>query len=187
MENSARSKNISVFRVTIALCLSLYFHNVCFYILISLFLLSFSYKETLLYILFLAIALLISRYIIDFMPFGIVELKSYNYYVVDKLFYKTAVYTDETLLKGDIIRCSGYEKCSEISFLKKNILFSGSQYSAEYSFIPRMFIEKQLNRLDEATSTVVSKILYNHYIDDESRGFIHVRKPILPQKNIKPL
>lgn len=171
MANSIRSKNISVFRVTIALCLSLYFHNVYLYILIGFFLMTFSFRETSLYFLFLITALFISRFFSDFMPYGIIEYKSNNYYIVDKLFYKIALYSDRTLNQGDIIKCSGFAKCSEMSFLKKNIVFMGSDFSVQYTFIPRMLIEKQLNSLDGSASAAMMKIIYNQYVDDESLSF----------------
>ena len=171
MANSAESKNISVFRVTIALCLSLYFHNICIYLLIAFFLLSFTYKEALLYLVLLGSALLFFKLISDFVPYGIVEFRNYNYYIVDKLFYKVALYTDRTLSKGDIISCCGFEKCTDISLLKKNIMFTGSDHSLECSFIPRMLIKKQLNNLSEPASAAALKILYNQYIDDESLNF----------------
>ena len=154
-----------------ALLLSLYFTDIRIYILIALFLLTFSYKETLLYLICLSVSLSLSYFLYDLIPYGIVDHKSYNYYVVDKLFYKVALYSDKELMKGDIVSCSGFERCSELSFLKKNILFSGSEYISKYSFIPRNLIDSGLNRLTEESDSILNKILYNQYQDDEGLSF----------------
>ena len=154
-----------------ALLLSLYFADIRIYILIALFLLTFSYKETLLYLICLSVSLSLSYFLYDLIPYGIVDHKSYNYYVVDKLFYKVALYSDKELMKGDIVSCSGFERCSELSFLKKNTIFSGSEYISKYSFIPRNLIESGLNRLTEESDNILNKTLYNQYQDDEGLSF----------------
>ena len=140
--NSIKSENISVFRVAIALCLSLYFHNVFLYVLIALFLLSFDFKETVIYLMLLAVSLLVSHYLADFMNIGIIDFRNNNYYIVDKLFYKVALYTDEELGCGQIISCCGYSKTAELSFLKKNIIFTGNEYVRHDIFLPRLFVER---------------------------------------------
>ena len=169
--NSIKSENISVFRVAIALCLSLYFHNVFLYVLIALFLLSFDFKETVIYLMLLAVSLLVSHYLADFMNIGIIDFRNNNYYIVDKLFYKVALYTDEELGCGQIISCCGYSKTAELSFLKKNIIFTGNEYVRHDIFLPRLFVERQIKKLDEIQGNAVSRIMYNRYIDDETLHF----------------
>ena len=171
MENTVKSKNSSVFRVAIALCLSLYFNNVFIYILISLFLLTFGRKEVLIYLLFLGASILIGNCMSDFVPYGIVDSKNYNYYVIDKFFYKIVLYTNSTLNRGDIVRCADFNRCSEISFLKKNILFSGNTFSSSCSFVPRLLIDRQLNKLSDSCAALIEKIIYNQYIEDEGLKF----------------
>ncbi len=169
--NTIKSRNISVFRVAIALCLSLYFHNIFTYVLVAAFLFSFSYKETALYIFILSSCLLVSHYRRDFMPWGIVDFRNNNYYVVDKIFYKVALYTKENLNCGQIISCCAFDRTGDLSFLKKNILYSGSTYLRQNVFLPRLIIQNQIGKLNETSSAIVSRIMYNRYVDDEALHF----------------
>lgn len=168
MANLRNSKNISVFRISLFLVVSLYFDNIYLKILLALYLLFDNYKDFLLFIVFLLISFLIKRYIFDFIPIGIVDYKNYNYYVVDKFLYKVKVFSENELVPGDILHfSSSYKIIDNIALTKKNILFNTDKYEIIDNFFIRSFISNRINTLTDKSKDVLNGILFHQYNYDD--------------------
>ena len=162
MRNSAGSKNISLFKVAVLLSISLYFRNLYLTVMIAVYLIINNRKEFIIY-LFLVVAIyIIERYRCDIIPIGIVDYKKYNYYIVDKFFYKVRFNSSETFRSGDVILFSGGSSLNDNeSQFSKNIIFVHNKGSLLFSFFPRSFISNKISLLDESILAIVNKTVYN--------------------------
>lgn len=156
-------KNISVFRLSILVAISLYVNNLYLYVLVSLFLLFKNKKESIIYICLIFICLYLPK--IDILPFGIVEEIKGNYVIVNKILYKVKLYSTN-LKVGDFVKCSKFT-INEYSDIKKNILFYGDEYKyINYLRIKRN-IYNRLNIFDTNTKAIFLQEFYNIYTYDD--------------------
>ena len=125
------------------------YFNIYLFIFSLFYLLFTDYKELILFVLLSGSVYLIERYRFDFIPIGIVDYANGKYYVVDKFLYKVKILPENTVFNhGDIICFKDQlERINTDTELSKNILYSGKAGEAVFNFFPRLFIEKQINRL----------------------------------------
>ena len=168
MASSINLKNISVFRLMFLLVLNCHYLNIYLFIFSCIYLLFTDYKEMILFILLSGSVYLIERYRIDFIPFGIVDHISGKYYVVDKVLYKVKVISQLSLNHGDILYFPfQLERVNDDSQLSKNILYSGEAGKVIFKFFPRLFIERQIAKLNNESSSIINKLFFNQYLPSD--------------------
>ena len=162
MRNSIRLKNISLFRISIILCLNLYYRNIYLLFISLIFLLLENILEPIFMIGFYFLLIILINNRSDFMRYGIVDYAQNSYCIVDKIFYKVKVINNEELKAGDILYFTDkYEFNDNSNQVKKNILFYGSEYKKLFNFYPRRFIQNRIELLDNDISALLKKIFYN--------------------------
>jgi len=155
-----RLKNISAFRLILISLITIYLNKPLFFILFSIIYLIMYKFETLFYIFLVLIIFCTNNYRIDFIKYGLVEYKVNNYYVVNKLLYKTKIYNDD-LNVGDIIYTIDSNKTTSISDLKKNIIFIENDYDIKYNLKFKKELYDYINSFDVDTSLILNKYLFN--------------------------
>lgn len=163
-------ENASVFKLAFFITISIYFNNWYIYSLIFLFLFIQNRKESLFYIVLLIIALLLKIYKFDFIPIGVIIEKKNKYYIVNKLFYKVKLYTDESLSIGDIVLSYKF-KINDYSDIKNNILFYGNNYKYLYTIKIKNFIYEYINGFDNELSSILIRQFYNFYQNNDDYYF----------------
>ena len=153
-------KNISVFRIVLLSLLSIYLNNIyIFLILLSLSILLYK-KEAFFFLLLTILIYMSNNYRNDFIPIGTIEYKNNNYYVVDKILYKSKIYQDELSI-GDIIITVDSKKSNSESDLKKNILFIIEDYKVLGKHLIKKKVNEYINSFNEDTVIILNKYLYN--------------------------
>ena len=163
MQNIIGLKNISLFKISIFILISLYFHNIIISTVILIYLIFDSYENAIVFAILILILNLLNKYHIDIIPFGIVDYHKNNYYVINKLFYKVIVYTDDLLINGDILSFINCEfKIASLTQKRNNILYTYNSYNFLRHDIIRYFISNQINNFTSHTSSAIYKLLYNY-------------------------
>ena len=162
-------KNISLFKIIIFSIISLYINNLYLYILFAFYFICEKPKDLIVYILVLLITLFINKYRYYYIHFGIVDCKLNNYYIIDKILYKTKVIADDRLQVGDIVLF--YEKQqsnNSRSDLAKDILYYGSEYKVIANLSFRKNIYYKVCKLDIEHRNILLSLLYNNNNFDET-------------------
>lgn len=154
-------KNISVFRILAAYLIAIYFNSLFVdALLVSYFLISKKYKETLIFLVLLSTYKAISLIGIDLIPFGVVEKQTYDGFIVNKILYKTKI--SSSILKiGDIVKTSDYIKISEITELKKNIRFINNSFEIISNIKIKNITYNAINQYDGQVLDALNKFIYN--------------------------
>lgn len=158
--NLKKLNHISVCRICILCLISSYFNNKYIYIFSLIFILFYSIKEALIYLCLIGLILFSNQINNDFIHYGIVERKINNYYVVDKLLYKTKIKDDNKFYIGDIVKTSDFTKLDN-TYLKKNILYENQKYELIGKFSIRKAIYDRINSLNEDAHNGLNKFIYN--------------------------
>ena len=186
-------KTISVFRIMIMVVLNCHFFNIYLFVLSCLYLLFIDRRELIIFAFLSLLIYLIDTYRFDFMPFGIVDYQNGKSYIVDKLFYKVRVNSDEPLRHGDILLFhSALDKTFEDNLISKNILYYGEMGEVIFNFFPRLLLEKRILLLGDEARAIINRLFFNLYLPldlDYNLGyglmsyyafrFIYNRKPKL--------
>lgn len=151
---------ISACRLISLICIGLYFNNLYIYAAEALFLLFIKYKDSLLFTILILLITLTNSYQNDFIKFGVVERKINNYYVVDKILYKTKI-TSEDINIGDILLTDDYEYLDNETYLKKNIKFSSTNYKIIGNLSIRKCLYNKILSFDDVSRNSLNKFLYN--------------------------
>lgn len=159
-ENMKRLSHISAYRLLIFLIIGLYFNNKYIFLLETLILLVYKSKESIIFIVLILIIFLTNSIKTDYIKYGIVEKKMNNYFVIDKILYKTKIQDDEIEI-GDILYTNKYEFLNDETYLKKNIKFSNTDYSKITSLSIRKYIYNLIQNKDDNTRTALNKFIYN--------------------------
>lgn len=160
MPNMKNSKNISLYKITLLIIISILIKNiyVCTLILIYLF---FNNKyEALLYLIIIIFIYFITNNYPDFIPCGIIIQKKNKYYIVDKLLYKTKLYTNNNLNIGDIVRTYNSTRYFEELNVRNNYLFYSNEYKLIFNFKLKTFIYKYIDSFNVDVSSIIKKIIY---------------------------
>lgn len=152
-------KNIYACRMLLGVILASLADDLIISILIGLILLFFSYRECLLYILMLSLILSFNSINIDYIPIGVVERKIDNYYIVDKLLYKTKTY--DKLEIGDILLHGDSKITDDKNNIRKNIKFDSFDFDVIYNLKFKKVIYDRVNSFEINTKTCLNKFLYN--------------------------
>ena len=163
MLNTINLKNISVFKISIFLFITIYLNNIYIYILTALILLFYNKKNLIIYIPLLLLILFTNSIKTDFINIGVIDYKNGSYYQVDKLLYKTKLITEDELYPGDIILFNNDSLQNSIdSQVKKNIKYYTYTYDKVLLNNPiRKFINNRINSFDDNTKTALLKFIYN--------------------------
>lgn len=160
LKNMKKLNNISVCRISLFILFSLFFDNKYIYILLCLLLLIYSVKESFIYLLLISLILLCNSITIDFIPYGIVERKVNNYFVVDKILYKTEIYSDDINI-ADIIYTKDGIYYDSIDKLKKNIKFKNNTFNVIYNLKIKNYIYNRIQNFNDKERIGLNKFLYN--------------------------
>lgn len=159
-KSSIKLDLLSVYRVLFFIIISLCISNIYIYLLSFIILLFFNYKEAILYLLILTSVIFINNLRIDYFPYGIVEKKINNYYIVDKLLYKCKL-IDNNLEIGDVVKTNKSVFIDDITYLKKNIIFLCKNDYVIYNFSIRNNIFNRIMLFDNNTKNTLLKFIYN--------------------------
>lgn len=155
-------KNISLFKVIILVLVSLYFNNYFLYFLIITYLIIDNYRNVFVYLLALMIIFSCNYLKDDYINIGIVESKNSNYYIIDKLIYKTKLITDDTLQIGDVLIFENKFNINEYqNELIKNIQFYGFDYKKQFNLKIRLAVYKRIISFNTEISNSLLKLFYN--------------------------
>lgn len=161
IKNIIQSKNIYAYKITLLLFITFLINNVYLFLFIFVFLLLTNYKEAFIYFILSLIIYYINEYRFDVNIIGIVESKNNNYYVLNKLFYKTKLYTDNSLEIGDIVRTLDYKLNLNKTDLKNNILFINDDYTYLYNLKFNNLIHNHINDYSEQIKPFIEKYIFN--------------------------
>ena len=152
--------NISAYRILVLLLIGLYFHNVYIFLAEIILLCFYNFKESIVLILIIILIFLTNSIKTDYIPIGIVERKINNYYVVDKLLYKTKINNDDIDI-GDIILTDKYELISDDNYLKKNIKYTNDEYHVINTFKIRKVLNNRIEKFNPNIKNSLNKFIYN--------------------------
>lgn len=152
--------NISVSRIVIFSIISVLINKTPLYILFCLLLLIYDYKETIIYVFLICFVLSTNSIKVDFIPYGIVEKKENNSYIVYKLFYKAEI-KDNNINIGDIIYSKDSVYLDSKDKLKRNIKFKINEYETIYNLKLKGLIYERINTFPEKGIIGLNKFLYN--------------------------
>lgn len=166
-------KNLSVFKFAIILVLNIFFFNKYLILLSIIYLvIEFRFKSIIVISLF-GIILISNVYKTDYIKYGYVEDVKTSHIVVDKILYKTKVYTENEYKIGDFVETGEYEKSSELSDLKYNILFiSYDNPKLIHNRTIRSLIFDRFNSFDNDISIYLKNILLNNYSNESNIIFL---------------
>lgn len=174
MLNSIRSNSISLFRISLLILISVYINNYLFYCLVVIYLIYKDNRFVFVYFLILHLILFINSLQINYIPIGIIDYKKGNYYVVDKLLYKSKISIDDDLSYGDIIITYSSENAYYDSDLKKNIKFIDNDYKVIANLYIRKLICNTIDNSHEDIKGYLNGFLYNTYTySDTSQNIIY--------------
>ncbi len=170
MSNSKGSKNLSLFKIAVSLLIACFFKNLYICICLFLYLLLTEKLKSFIFIFFILLCITVQHFQCDFLSYGIVENQKNGAYIIDKLFYKTKIYTDEQLNGGTILF---FEEKSDISASKNdlihNIIYVSDSYEICTVFLPRYLIYRRINSFNDETVNILNRFLYDIYSSDDLR------------------
>lgn len=152
--------NISAYRILVLLLIGLFFHNVYIFLVEVILLCFYNFKEAIVLILIIILIFLTNSIKTDYIPIGIVERKINNYYVVDKLLYKTKINNNDIDI-GDIILTDKYELISDDNYLKKNIKYTNDEYHVINTFKIRKVLNNRIEKFNPNIKNSLNKFIYN--------------------------
>ena len=156
-------KNISAFRLSILISISLYVNSIYLYVIFCLYLFIKNIKELIIYIFIVLICLYIPK--IDFIPIGIVDEIKSDYVIVNKVLYKVKLYSNN-LQVGDIVKCDNFN-INTYTDIKKNILFYGNDYEFISYIRIKRYLYNHLNIYKAETKSIFLQLFYNIYTYDD--------------------
>ena len=163
-----RSKNISLFRITILSLFVYAIHHPLAYILLILWLIAKGRKDLWMGLLILLIIIASNNRKYDFMSFGIVEDVRNNGYLVNKLFYKSLLSDDEQLEVGDIIKTNDSTVVVSETDLSKNILFQSENCTRISRFVLKNYFYRKLQDHPKEIQKILDHTLNNLYYQDNA-------------------
>ena len=113
-----RLNHISACRIALCIALSIYLNNHYLFLAFIIFEALYSLKESIIYTVLICLIVLTNSINKDFIKFGIVERKINNYYVVDKILYKTKIKDDGIIRYGDFVKTENGDLLDE-NYLKR--------------------------------------------------------------------
>ena len=166
-------KNLSLFKIAIFLILNIYFQNILMFVLSLLFILLTSKKDIFIFIILMVLIIFSNILNIDLIPLGIVEEKTDNYVIIDKLFYKEMIYADLNI--GDVIIVRSQNKVEEKSLLKYNYRYkeyNGDNIEIIFSLSTRKFTHERLDSFSEDSRAFLKRILFNTYSENAELEYL---------------
>lgn len=167
IKNLKKLKNISVFRIFIIFIINVYLESIYICLLSILYLFITSKKDLILFLIILILYILLINKT-DFIKFGIVEYETENYYIINKLLYKTKINKSNNIFVGDIIKSINFVENNKTSDLKQNILFLNKDYIKLYSLNFKQKIYQYICKQNSFVKSYLLKTLYdiNNYEED---------------------
>ena len=163
-----RSKNLSLFKAAVFLCLAFYLNKLPITAILFLILLWDQKKDAVFFLVIFVSLLALNEHRFDLIPVGIVEEKKASYVIVDKLFYKSVVFTDE-LIPGDILFFEDpYSRNETESQIRKNLLFKGDRYEKIAHLHVRSFFRKNREKLTDEAKIIIDRMVYGIYPQEET-------------------
>lgn len=166
--NLKQSKNIYVSRIVILIVISIILNNIYIDILFGIILIFYNCKESIIYTILLLLILLTNSIQNDFIKYGIVEYIDNNYYIVNKILYKTAVKSSNQLHVGDIIKTDTYLYSADLTKQKRNIKYINENYEILWNFRFKRNIHNRIQELDDEIISIINKLIFNIYDYDSS-------------------
>lgn len=124
-----RSKDISLFKIALFLCIALYFGDHLIAAVFFVLLLIDNRKDAFLFLVLYVLLFFLNSLRYDLIPIGIAEERRNGYVIVDKFFYKSIVFDDGGYLKETsfILMCQAsstipLRRSGKTSFSKPMIL-----------------------------------------------------------------
>lgn len=151
---------LSVYRLILFSLIGIFFNSSHIYLLLFIIVFIINKKESLFYVLLILILFLYNNISYDYIKYGVVERKINNYYVIDKVLYKTNIY-DEDICVGDIVYTLDSKNIEDKNLLKKNIKYTNTDYNKISNIIIKYKIYNKINNLDEDLKTILDKLIYN--------------------------
>ena len=154
--------NISAYRILVLLLIGLFFHNIYIFLAEIILLCFYNFKESMVLTLIIILIFLTNSIKTDYIPIGIVERKINNYYVLDKLLYKTKINNDDIDI-GDIILTDKYERISDDNYLKKNIKYTNDEYHVINTFKIRKVLNNRIEKFNPNIKNSLNKNKLNYH------------------------
>lgn len=157
-------KNLSLFKITFTIIINIFFYNPILMILSLIYLLiEFKFKTFLIVFLFIVISLSNSIKT-DFVKYGFVDEINSSYIVIDKVLYKTKVYTNSEFEIGQFVKTNDYEVNVDEDNLKHNYRFNSFEDPIIIkSNTLRSLIYKRIDNIDKNVNVYLKNIIYNLY------------------------
>ena len=143
------------------------------FVLSLLFILLTSNKDIFIFIILMVLIIFSNILNIDLIPLGIVEEKTDNYVIIDKLFYKEMIYADLNI--GDVIIVRSQNKVEEKSLLKYNYRYkeyNGDNIEIIFSLSTRKFTHERLDSFSEDSRAFLKRILFNTYSENAELEYL---------------
>ncbi len=163
-----RSKNLSLFKIAVFLCLAFYLNKLPITAILFLILLLDLKKDAVFFLIIFVSLLTLNEHRFDLMPVGIVEEKKASYVIVDKLFYKSVVFTDELIPGGILFFEDPYSPNGTESQIRKNLLFKGDRYEKIAHLHLRSFFRENRDKLPDEAKIIIDRMVYGIYPQEET-------------------
>lgn len=167
-----RLKNLSLFKLTILLLLTLFTSNILVFILSVLFLIVYKkYKELILFILIIIVAIFFNCIQKPIIKIGIVDVKTSNTScLINNFLYNTKATSCENIDIGDVVIINDKSyKTTDRNYLKRQIYFiNNEQINKIYTLKIRSYINSKINSFKDDTKGYLRNILLNEYNELDS-------------------
>jgi len=170
-------KNLSLFKLTVLLLLTLFTSNILVFILSVLFFIIYKkYRELVLYLLIILLTFFLNCIDNPIIKVGIVDTKnSDTSCIINNFIYNTKASSCEDVNIGDVVILNNNSyKTTDINYLKKQIYFiNNEQMNKIYTLKIRSYINSKINTFKDDTKGYLRSILLNEYneLDYISFGF----------------
>lgn len=170
-------KNLSLFKLTVLLLLTLFTSNILVFILSVLFFIIYKkYRELVLYLLIILLTFFLNCIDNPIIKVGIVDTKnSDTSCIINNFIYNTKSSSCEDVNIGDVVIINNNSyRTTDINFLKKQIYFiNNEQMNKIHTLKIRSYINSKINTFKDDTKGYLRSILLNEYneLDSISFGF----------------
>ena len=163
-----RSKDISLFKIALFLCIALYFGDHLIAAVFFVLLLIDNRKDAFLFLVLYVFLFFLNSLRYDLIPIGIAEERRNGYVIVDKLFYKSIVF-DDGIFEGDILYFDVPGKLNDTaSQIRKNILFKTDDFIKIGTFSLRRWIMVRIESYPPLLKDILLKMIFNRYPESET-------------------
>ena len=166
-----RSGTLSFFKIGILLLINTYLRNPFLFAGTVILLLLSDLKETAIFLI-LSLFLVFYNSLGDFIPFGYIDQCTERYVIVDKIFYKTKVYTDKGDIGDVVYTVTDKVRKNDKDNIKNNIRFVSEDELKIISInTPLKLSYEHLKTLNDENRIICERYLFNSYADDGDYGY----------------